>query len=549
MKSKFVRFAAAWVAALAVFAAVFGQSGLSGLSGVSGISRRSATTGTGALGPVSGTGGSVADGTSYSFTQPSQTHTQPGMILPSDNSIDEHEYMIGSGDVFFITAIESPTVKYTAAVDQGGRALIQNFGVVNIGKTSYAEAKKKIAEYITSRMKNPSEIYVTLIQTKKATVSFTGRIRSPGSYEFPGSTRLLDAVRAANGDDLPQASDADLRQVQVISGDSAATYDLLAYLYRGDNSQNPYIYPGDRIRINATTAKVFISGAIKSPAPSFYPLKNGETLRGFLTMFTLDNTADTNNIIVYHSAGNSEKVLTDSDMDHALSDLDAITIPVRKNHPGIYTVSIAGEIASPGHYPIIENSTTARQLIDKAGGMKPTGNIDQAVVIRPVRNFPDRFSAAAPQMMGAVRPERGASVSMASTSLDYTIIKLILYNADKVILEPGDQIVIPKKDTFVYISGSVRSPGAYPFLPSKDSHYYITQAGGLSNNADKSNIQVYVKYGDVVQSIEPRCVEPGSVIVVPASVQYKFLSQVLLPLITTVATTVGVGISIYNLRR
>jgi protein involved in polysaccharide export with SLBB domain len=546
MKSKFARFAAAWVAVLAVFVAVFGQSGL---SGVSGISRRSASMSTGVLGSGSGSGGSVADGVNYSFTQPSPAHTQPGMILPSDNSIDEHEYMIGSGDVFFITAVESPTVKYTAAVDQGGRAFIQNFGVVNIGKTSYAEAKKKIAEYITSMMKNPSEIYVALIQTKNATVSFTGRVRSPGSYEFPGSTRLLDAVRLANGGDLPQASDADLRQVQVISGDSSATRDLLAYLYRGDNSQNPYIYPGDHIRINATTAKVFISGAIKTPAPSFYPLKRGETLREFLSMFTLENTADTNNIIVYHSADNSEKIFTGSDMDHTLSDLDAITIPVRKNHPGIYTVSIAGEIASPGHYPIIENSTSARQLIDKAGGMKPTGNIDQAVVIRPVRNFPDRFSAGAPQTIGAVRPERGASVSMASMSLDYTIIKLILYNADKVILEPGDQIVIPKKDNFVYISGSVKSPGAYPFMPSKDSYYYITQAGGFSNNADKSNIQVYVKYGDVVQSTEPRCIESGSVIVVPASVQYKFLSQVLLPLITTIATTVGVGISIYNLRQ
>ena len=545
MRPKFAYPASAWILALAVLTGAFGQSTLTGAT----IIRSAATSpsGTGRSGASAGGGGLSGD--SHNYQLPQQSPSSPGAILPSDNSIDEHEYMIGSGDVFFITVIESPSIRYIAAVDQAGKAFIQNVGLVNIGKTSYADAKKTIAEYISSLMKNRSEIYVALVQTKNATVSFTGRIRSPGSYEFPGSTRLLDAVRAANGGDLPQVSDANLRQVQITSGGNAATYDLLAYLYRGDNSQNPYIYPGDQIRINATTAKVFISGAIKTPLPSFYPIKSGETLREFLSMFTLDNTADTNNIIVYHSAGNSEKILTGSDMDHTLSDLDAITIPVRKNHPGIYTVSIAGEIASPGHYPIIENSTTARQLIDKAGGMKPTGNIDQAVVIRPVRNFPDRFSATAPQMIGTVRPERGASISLASTSLDYTIIKLILYNADKVILEPGDQIVIPKKDTFVYISGSVRSPGAYPFLPSKDSNYYITQAGGLSNNADRSNVQVYVKYGDVVQSIEPRCVEPGSVIVVPASVQYKFMSQVLLPLISTIATTVGVGISIYNLRR
>jgi hypothetical protein len=43
-------------------------------------------------------------------------------------------------------------------------------------------------------------------------------------------------------------------------------------------------------------------------------------------------------------------------------------------------------------------------------------------------------------------------------------------------------------------------------------------------------------------------VEPGSVIIVPASVQNKFLTQVLLPIISTLATTIGVGLAIYNSR-
>jgi protein involved in polysaccharide export with SLBB domain len=205
-------------------------------------------------------------------------------------------------------------------------------------------------------------------------------------------------------------------------------------------------------------------------------------------------------------------------------------------------------VASPGQYPIIENATSARQLIETAGGMKETGFADQAVVIRPIKQLPLQFSAGAPQM-NAVRPERGVSIHTASTSQDYTIIRIILYNADKIILEPEDQIFIPKKDKFVYISGSVKNPGAYPFLMGKEYGHYVTQAGGYSNNADKSNIQVYLKYGDVVQSIEPRCIEPGSVIVVPVSTQYRFLTQVILPLISTLATTLGVGLAIYNSRR
>ena len=542
MQQKFIRPTITWILALALFTVVFGQPNFSQVSGRS----SSAASGSSSFASGSSVG---ADGFGGQFAQPAaRLQQQSGTVLPSDNSIDENEYMIGSGDVFFITAVESPNIRYTAAVDQTGKAFIPGVGVVTIGKTSYADAKKIIAEYITSMMRNPSEIYVTLIQTKKATVSFTGRIRYPGSYEFPGNTRLLDAIRSANDGDLPMASDADLRQIVYISGDDVTTYNLMDYLHKGDNTQNPYIYPGDQIRINPTTDRVFISGAIKSPNPNFYPLKKGETLRSFLSIFTFDNNADTANIILHRAADNSTKTLSSTDPDITLYDLDAITIPVRRNLSGMFTVSITGEVASPGHYPIIENSTSAKLLIEKAGGAKPTANMDLAVVIRPIKNLPERLNSGA-QQMATVRPEKGTSITMASSSLDYTVIKLIQYNSDKILLEPGDQIFIPKKDNFVYVSGAVKSPGAYPFLRNRDSKYYISQAGGYSNNADRSNVQVFLKYGDVVQSVEPKCVEPGSVILVPSSVQYKFLTQVMLPIISTVATTLAVGISIYTMTK
>jgi len=474
-------------------------------------------------------------------------HTMPGMVLPDDNFIDENQYMIGVGDIFFITVVESPSIRYNAVVDQNGKAYIHSVGLMNLGKISYAEAKKVISQYISGKLKNPSEIYVTLVQAKKAVVSFTGQIRTPGSYEFPGSTRLLDAIKMANGNELPSASEADLRRVQCVGkGDSVVFYDLLAYLYNGDAAQNPYIYPGDRIRISPTVDKVFIRGAI-SPPTGYYPLKIGETIGEFLSMFTFDNTADLDDIIVYQPNNNVKKTMS-SKSDYVLNNLDAITVPVTKNHSEVYTVSIAGEVTRPGHYHILEGVTTARQLIDMAGGIKPSAFMDQAAVIRPTITLPDRFNAGAPQM-SSVRPERGSALAVASASRDYSVIRLVLYNADNVILESQDHIIIPKKDNFIYISGSVRSPGAYLFMPGKDSRYYVTQAGGFSSNADRSNVQVFIKYGEYVQGIEPRCVEPGSVIIVPASVQHKFLTQVLLPIISTLATTIAVGLSIYNSSR
>jgi len=547
MISKFARPVTLLILTFAVLAEIFGQLPAAAASLRRTVGSLPDTTGNAipALGSIGSASLSVDPGAYNSYFNQNRS----GTPLANSKWVDENEYMIGGGDVFFVTAVESPSIKYTIAVDQTGKAYIQNIGLIDIGKVSYAEAKKIISEYISSRLKKNSEVYVALIQTKYAAVSFTGMVQLPGSYDFPGNTRLLDAIKAANADELPNLSEANLRQVTVQSAatDSIACYDLLAYLYLNDKAQNPYIYPGDRVRINPVTAKVFINGAIVTPPPGFYPLKDSETLGGFLSMFTLDNTADTNNIIVFQTTENSEKSLSGASADHVLNNLDAITIPIKKNFPGVFTAYISGEIASPGYYPIIENITTARQFIDKAGGLKNSANYDQAVIIRGVKNLPEKFNAGAPQT-AAVRPERGASITMASSTADYTIIRLVLYNAEKIIIEPNDNIFIPKKESFVYISGSVKNPGAYPFLPSKSSSYYITQAGGYSSNADKNNIQVYIKYGDAIQHIEPRCIEPGSVIVVPASIQYKFLTQVMLPLISTIATTVAVGLAIYNSR-
>ncbi|MDR3012130.1 MAG: SLBB domain-containing protein [Chitinispirillales bacterium] len=529
MNSRSLSAAVKVILALAVFSNVFGQQMPHSAAGMP-----FATTGTGM--PSSG----------FMMQQPAFSD-HPG-IVPTDNTIDPDEYLIGSGDVFFIAAAASPAVRFVAPVDHLGRIFVQNIGSIDLGKITYTDAKRIIAEHVSTILRQPSEIYVTLTQAKNATISFTGDIHSPGAYDLPGTTRLLDAIRVANNGTLPTPANADLRQIWVTNGDQTVSYDLLAYLYKADFSQNPYIYPGDRVRISPAINSVRISGAIKYPHQGSYSIKVGETLGEFLSMFVFDDIADTDNIIIFQPSDNSKIRLSAAlEPDRVLNNLDVITIPVKKNLPGVFTVSISGEVASPGQYPMQENITTAKHLIDMAGGIKENANMALAAIIRPISNLPDRFTSGAPQM-NIIRPERGASISLATASLDYTIIRLALYNADKIMLEPGDQIVIPKRDNFVYISGAVRNPGAYPFVAGRSSGYYVSRAGGYTNNADRSNVQVFVRYGDLVQSIEPRCVEAGSVIVVPSSVQHKLLTQVVLPIITTIATIATAMVAVYSIR-
>jgi len=65
-----------------------------------------------------------------------------------------------------------------------------------------------------------------------------------------------------------------------------------------------------------------------------------------------------------------------------LQDKDIITIPEKKNYSPVFLVSIGGEVARPGTYSIIRDSTTAQEILATAGGPTSLADMDRAVILR-----------------------------------------------------------------------------------------------------------------------------------------------------------------------
>ncbi|KMQ51118.1 polysaccharide export protein [Chitinispirillum alkaliphilum] len=459
--------------------------------------------------------------------------------------VDETKYIIGFGDVFYISVIDMPSVQYRASIDLNGNMYIPELGLVKIGNVPLYQAKNVIKEFVKSKISSNKRVYVSMIDIKNVTVYFSGKIDLPGMQNLPGNTRLFDAMKGI-GIDMAAPGRINLREISVSNENGTNTYDLLNYLYANDISQNPYLSPGDRINVPPVTNKVFVNGEVANPPAGVYPLRENETTGEFLSLFTLSSSADTSNITIQRTSTGESFTINSFSENIELKDLDVITVPVKKNHPRISTVSITGEIARPGQFPIIENATTAQQIIDQAGGAKETGSIDQAVIIRHNKSLSAQFGENA-RSLGGVRPELGSSLALLTASADHTVIRLSQRGFD-VVLEPNDQVLVPKRENFVYVSGNVRQPGAYEYVPGENRSFYIRQAGGLSRNADRSNIKVVKRYDRAYQMIDSREVEAGSIIVVPASTQYRFFSTVFIPLVSALATTIGVGVAIYNSR-
>jgi hypothetical protein len=87
----------------------------------------------------------------------------------------------------------------------------------------------------------------------------------------------------------------------------------------------------------------------------------------------------------------------------------------------------------------------------------------------------------------------------------------------------GDTLVIPKRPSFVMVTGQVFNPTAVSYRPGKSAKWYLTQSGGPTAVADKRSIFVIRADGSVIGGKESlwsghslsAVLQPGDTVVVP----------------------------------
>ncbi|MDR1956915.1 MAG: SLBB domain-containing protein, partial [Treponema sp.] len=125
-------------------------------------------------------------------------------------------------------------------------------------------------------------------------------------------------------------------------------------------------------------------------------------------------------------------------------------------------------------------------------------------------------------------------------------LRPFLYSNDfshDVDLENGDTIIIPFRQYFVLVSGAVKAPGRYPYVPDRRADYYINLAGGrdeLLNNGRG------VKVSDMNNKTLSLSdfISPESMISVPTNTFTARFNQ-FGPIITTILSIVSATLSIF----
>jgi polysaccharide export outer membrane protein len=138
------------------------------------------------------------------------------------------------------------------------------------------------------------------------------------------------------------------------------------------------------------------------------------------------------------------------------------------------TIFIAGEVRTPGKYPL-QGDNTLLEVLALAGSITSNAS-NEVVIVRPKV------------------PELRAMPTLPDSG-DAEIIRVDLQDIEQgrlssnIQLQDGDTVFVPRTEKF-YISGHVRTPGAYPFAKGMTIQQAIAVAGGVSERGSTRGIKV-----------------------------------------------------------
>ncbi len=180
-----------------------------------------------------------------------------------------------------------------------------------------------------------------------------------------------------------------------------------------------------------------------------------------------------------------DPALKKTSKEFLLEEKDKIVVTKLLNSENIGTVKVSGEVLYAGNYFLNSRSETAGEMIQRAGGLTPFGNIAQ---IRIYRN--------------------GILVGIDLQEENYR-------------LNANDSIVVPKVEPLVEVDGAVYNHQFVQY-ESPNLRYYISSSGGLTDKALLK--KAYVQYSNGLNKKTKRflffrsypTIKPGSKIIVPS---------------------------------
>jgi len=428
-------------------------------------------------------------------------------------------------------------------------------------------------------------------------ITVTGAVRDPGDHVTNGVTYLRDAIFLAGN----ATSDAELNDVQVFRRTDGGKLQVLSVnlskALAGDPAENLLLEPKDRVFVHKDLAKsdppvVTIEGEVARPGK--YPLGENLTAAGLVRLaggltrgaytqeadLTRYETEQGSRIVSDHVTVEIGKALmSEPDTDARLRDGDVLTIRQLTGWKDVgATIKVEGEVQHPGTYGI-QDGERLSSIIARAGGFTvnayPYGAVftrthvremeeeNRADLIRRVKGEEAEVKLTAGGEEEDIKQATLLQYQATLEKLEHTAPagRLVIHissnlrnwtnSARDIQVRAGDTIYVPKRPNLVIVNGSVYNPTAITYKPGRDAGWYLGQAGGPTELANKKAVFVIRADGSVVGGpgglfsggVKSASMQPGDMVVVPEktfSVSRKFQNTVQ---VASILTSVALAVS------
>lgn len=399
-------------------------------------------------------------------------------------------------------------------------------------------------------------------------VSVEGSVYRPGFYAIEeGSTTVKELIKKAEG----LKEDAFINRALIRRNNEFLEAEVLSFdlgkLVRGEIADIP-LRRGDKLVIKSVadlkaSETVSIQGAVNQATN--FPYAEGMTVSDLIylaggysegaTPYRIEVARRVKNDSILTDASQTTQILT-FNVDRELQILpetrrfqlmpfDIVFVRKAPSYEEQKTIILDGEVMYPGRYAILNNNERISDIIQRAGGLKPSAYLAGARLTRKINRIQQQDSELLKGLgnnplvgraPGSTQPPASVSTSTSTPSDSLRTIKTIdrqLVGLDMVsimnnpsqpaniLVQDGDSILIPRQVETVRIIGEVLNPSLVNFDPRYSFNDYISQAGGYTDNARKNKVFVSYANGRVDRSkrflffIDRPTIKPGTTINVP----------------------------------
>ncbi|MFV8386975.1 polysaccharide biosynthesis/export family protein [Vibrio parahaemolyticus] len=449
-------------------------------------------------------------------------------------------YLIASGDQINIWIWGAVTFNSVVTVDNQGNIFIPEVGPIHVQNLRASEVNTYVASQIKKIYTNNTNIYVNLLTTTSVSVYLSGPVIRPGQYAGLASDSVLYYLRRAGGIDPERGS---YRHINIVrNGKTVESIDLYDFIRTGV-MPNINFKDGDVILVTPQKTAITVGGGVRNPFR--FELKESASIGEQLMMYSRP-LAKVSHVAVIGNRPDgpfSKYMQIDEFRQFPLSDGDKILFN-DDLHTQVIDVQIAGSYLGPSYFAIdkgtrlhdfLQNVPVDPELTDFKNiyVLRQSVALKQKQMINESLDRLERTVLTAPVGStgeGSIRVQEAQLImQFAERARQVEPLGRVVVaengNVANILLEAGDQIIIPQQTDLVQIGGEVLMPQGIVYNSEATLDDYIAWAGGFTERAEDHRIAL-VKANGFVTFSEKAQIEKGDQILVLPKVDAKVMQNV-----------------------